>query len=52
VLEDGQVVEQGSPVELVGRTGGRYAILHGAWEESLASGSASSSMLGGVRFSS
>jgi ATP-binding cassette, subfamily B, bacterial len=36
VLEHGQVVEQGSPVELVGRTGGRYAILHWAWEESLA----------------
>ena len=36
VLEHGQVVEQGSPGELVGRTGGRYAILHRAWEESLA----------------
>jgi ATP-binding cassette, subfamily B, bacterial len=36
VLEHGQVVEQGSPVELVGRTGGRYATLHRAWEESLA----------------
>ena len=36
VLEHGQVVEQGSPMELVGRTGGRYAILHWAWEESLA----------------
>ncbi|HJQ87849.1 MAG TPA: ABC transporter ATP-binding protein [Propionibacteriaceae bacterium] len=36
VLEHGQVVEQGSPVELVGRTGGRYATLYRAWEESLA----------------
>jgi ATP-binding cassette, subfamily B, bacterial len=36
VLEHGQVVEQGSPSELIGRTGGRYATLHRAWEESLA----------------
>ena len=36
VLEHGRVVEQGSPVELIGRTGGRYATLHQAWEESLA----------------
>jgi ABC-type multidrug transport system fused ATPase/permease subunit len=36
VLEDGQVVEQGSPAELIGRTGSRYATLHRAWEESLA----------------
>jgi ATP-binding cassette subfamily B protein len=36
VLEDGHVVEQGSPAELIGRTGGRYATLYRAWEESLA----------------
>jgi ATP-binding cassette, subfamily B, bacterial len=36
VIEDGRVVEQGSPVELMGRRGGRYATLHRAWEESLA----------------
>ena len=36
VLEHGRVVEQGSHVELIGRTGGRYAALHRAWEESLA----------------
>jgi ATP-binding cassette, subfamily B, bacterial len=36
VLEDGQVVEQGSPAELIRRTGGRYATLHRAWEEALA----------------
>ena len=36
VLEHGQVVEQGTPAELIGRTGGRYAALHRAWAESLA----------------
>ena len=36
VLEAGQVVEEGSPAELAGRTGGRYAALHQAWQESLA----------------
>jgi ATP-binding cassette, subfamily B, bacterial len=36
VLEHGRVVEQGSPMELIGRTGGRYATLHRAWQESLA----------------
>ena len=36
VLEHGRVVEQGSPVELRRRSGGRYAALHRAWEESLA----------------
>jgi ABC-type multidrug transport system fused ATPase/permease subunit len=35
VLEHGQVVEQGSPAELV-RRGGRYAALHQAWADSLA----------------
>ncbi len=35
VLEDGEIVEDGSPAELIhGR--GRYAALHTAWEESLA----------------
>ena len=36
MLEHGQVVEQGPPGELIGRTGGRYATLHRAWAESLA----------------
>jgi ABC-type multidrug transport system fused ATPase/permease subunit len=36
VLEHGQVIEEGSPSELIARTGGRYATLHRAWEESLA----------------
>lgn len=36
VLEHGQVVEDGSPADLIGREGGRYAALHRAWEESLA----------------
>ena len=36
VLEHGEVVEQGSPAELIGRTGGRYATLHRAWADSLA----------------
>ena len=31
VLEHGEVIEQGSPAELVGRRGGRYAALHRAW---------------------
>ena len=35
VLEHGRVVEEGSPAELSGRTGGRYAALHQAWQESL-----------------
>ena len=35
VLEHGRVIEEGSPAELVGRTGGHYAALHQAWEESL-----------------
>ena len=36
VLEAGQVVEEGSPAELIGRAGGRYAALHQAWADSLA----------------
>ncbi|MBA2739280.1 MAG: ABC transporter ATP-binding protein [Nocardioidaceae bacterium] len=35
VLEDGAVVEDGSPAELVATGGGRYAGLHDAWLESL-----------------
>jgi ATP-binding cassette, subfamily B, bacterial len=35
VVDDGRVVEQGSPRELVGGTG-RYAALHRAWVDSLA----------------
>jgi ABC-type multidrug transport system fused ATPase/permease subunit len=36
VLEHGRIVEDGAPDELIGRTDGRYAALHRAWEESLA----------------
>ncbi|BBZ19114.1 ABC transporter ATP-binding protein [Mycolicibacterium gadium] len=36
VVEHGRIVEDGSPDELIGRTDGRYAALHRAWEESLA----------------
>lgn len=36
VLEAGEVVEDGPPERLVGRTGGRYAALRQAWVDSLA----------------
>lgn len=36
VLEHGRVLEDGSPAELVGAEGGRYASLHTAWKDSLA----------------
>ncbi len=36
VLEHGQVLEDGSPQELMAQQGGRYAALHDAWIESLA----------------
>src|SRR3954451_21089998 len=36
VLDHGRIVENGTPGELIGRTGGRYAALHRAWVESLA----------------
>lgn len=36
VLDRGRVVEDGSPQQLIGRSGGRYAALHDAWVESLA----------------
>ncbi len=36
VLEDGRVVEDGSPQQLIDTTGGRYADLHSAWADSLA----------------
>ncbi len=35
VIEHGQVVEEGTPAELIGRTGGHYAALHQAWADSL-----------------
>jgi ABC-type multidrug transport system fused ATPase/permease subunit len=35
VIDDGRVVEDGSPIELL-HAGGRWARLHEAWEESLA----------------
>ena len=35
VLEHGQVVEDGTPAELIARGGGRYASLHRAWLDSL-----------------
>ena len=34
VIHDGQVVEDGTPAELIGG-GGRFADLHGAWKDSL-----------------
>lgn len=36
VLEHGQILEDGSPAELIGRSGGRYAELHDRWVASLA----------------
>jgi ATP-binding cassette subfamily B protein len=36
VVEHGEIVEDGAPDELIGRTEGRYAALHRAWEQSLA----------------
>nr|WP_156607666.1 ABC transporter ATP-binding protein [Auraticoccus cholistanensis] len=36
VLEHGQVLEDGSPQQLMAQQGGRYAALHDAWVESLA----------------
>lgn len=35
VMKDGQIIEDGSPQELM-HSGGRYASLHNQWEESLA----------------
>ena len=34
VMEDGRIVEDGTPVELIGGTG-RFAKLHAAWRDSL-----------------
>ena len=36
VLEHGKIVEDGTPAELIARSGGRYASLHRAWLDSLA----------------
>ena len=36
VLEHGEVIEDGTPTDLMSRTGGSYASLHRAWQESLA----------------
>jgi ATP-binding cassette, subfamily B, bacterial len=36
VLDQGRIVEDGPPGELIGRTAGSYAALHRAWAESLA----------------
>jgi ATP-binding cassette, subfamily B, bacterial len=36
VLEHGRIIEDGMPDDLIGRTDGRYAALHRAWEDSLA----------------
>jgi ATP-binding cassette subfamily B protein len=36
VLEHGQIIEDGTPMELMSREGGRYAALHHAWQDSLA----------------
>jgi ATP-binding cassette subfamily B protein len=35
VIDDGRVIEDGSPIELM-HAGGKWAALHEAWEESLA----------------
>lgn len=37
VVHDGKVVEDGTPAQLIS-DGGRFAALHGAWQESLVSG--------------
>ena len=34
VVDDGRIVEDGTPADLIGR-GGKYAALHQAWIESL-----------------
>jgi len=36
VLEHGEIIEDGAPEELIGRSDGKYAALHRAWEDSLA----------------
>jgi len=36
VVENGRIIEDGPPDDLIGRAGGRYAALHQAWEDSLA----------------
>ncbi len=36
VLEHGEIIEDGSPTELIRDDGGRYAALHQAWADSLA----------------
>lgn len=36
VLEEGGIVEDGGPADLIASEGGRYAALHRAWEQSLA----------------
>jgi ABC-type multidrug transport system fused ATPase/permease subunit len=36
VMEHGRIVEDGSPAELIGESGGRFSALHDAWLESLA----------------
>jgi len=35
VVDDGRIVEEGSPAELVASTGSRYGALHRAWQDSL-----------------
>jgi ATP-binding cassette subfamily B protein len=36
VLEHGEIIEDGTPIDLLSRTDGNYASLHRAWQESLA----------------
>jgi ABC-type multidrug transport system fused ATPase/permease subunit len=36
VLEHGEIIEDGAPEDLLGRTDGHYASLHRAWLDSLA----------------
>jgi ABC-type multidrug transport system fused ATPase/permease subunit len=35
VLDAGRVVEDGSPQDLAGASGGRFAALHDSWRDSL-----------------
>jgi ATP-binding cassette, subfamily B, bacterial len=35
VVDDGRIVEEGSPAELVAAAGTRYGALHRAWQDSL-----------------
>ncbi len=36
VVDDGRIIEDGSPAELMTQAGGEYSALHAGWQESLA----------------